>query len=116
MQVVFIDKLRVETIIGVHAWERVLVQALLIDVELHTDMTAAFASDDVADVIDYQKVCADIERICHQTQAKLVEHLADKILTYLFDHYPVSQVSLKLTKPNAIKAAAGVGVRVVRSR
>ena len=112
--IVFINQLKIDTVIGVYDWERAITQALVVDVKLYGDMTASFTSDDVRDAINYKAVCEDIERICHDTRARLLESLADKILSHLFAHYPCSKVELTLAKPNAIKQADSVGVMVVR--
>ncbi|MDO5651918.1 MAG: dihydroneopterin aldolase [Moraxella sp.] len=115
MNTVFIKDLTIDTMVGVYDWERAIKQRLIIDVELSCDMNAAFISDDVADAINYKSVCEDIERLCHEYQAKLLERLANGIIEYLFEHYPCTKISLSIKKPNAIKNAV-VGVNVVRTK
>lgn len=69
-------------------------------------------SDCVDDVVNYKAVCEQIETLCHQTKAHLLEHLAHTILSHLFECYPCTHISLSLKKPSAIKNAQAVGVSV----
>lgn len=114
--VVFIEGLRVDTVIGVYDWERVILQKLVIDAQLSCDISQAAASDDVAYVIDYQAVCDDIERICVETKAQLLETLAQKIATHILQNYPCHAITLSIHKPDAVKQAASVGVKISRSK
>lgn len=116
MQIVFIEGLKINTVIGVYDWERVIRQLLVVDVKIYHDMSLAFQSDDVKDAINYKTVCEEIEQICHQQKAQLLESLADKILTELFNRYDCTKIELTIKKPNAIKQADSVGVMVVRER
>ncbi|VEG13639.1 dihydroneopterin aldolase [Moraxella cuniculi] len=112
--VVFIQGLQINTLIGVYPWERAIKQQLIIDAEMLCDMSLAAASDDVAHVINYKTVCEDIERLCHEIQAELLETLAERIAEHILRHYPCGQISLTIHKPNAITQAASVGVKIVR--
>ena len=47
--IVFIEGLAVETVIGVYDWERDVTQRLLVDLEMAWDNRRPGASDDVAD-------------------------------------------------------------------
>lgn len=116
MQLVFIEGLKINTVIGVYDWERVIKQELIIDAKMHCDMTEAMASDDVNHVINYKTVCEDIETICHETQAELLESLADKIATHILTVYPCHKIDLTIKKPGAVKQASSVGVQIVRER
>lgn len=110
MQTVVIEKLAVNTTIGVFDWERAIAQKVLFDIVMTCDMTKAFVSDDVADVINYKTVCDEIEKICHNTKAQLVEYLAYQVMSYLFDKYSCQKIKLTLKKPYAFKKADAVGV------
>lgn len=109
---ILIENLRFLTIVGVYDWEQATPQPLVVNVCLDCDMTKAFVSDCVDDVINYKAVCEEIEAICHHTKAHLLEHLAHKILSHLFGHYPCTHIHLSLKKPSAIKHAQAVGVAV----
>lgn len=113
---VCIEGLKIETVIGVYDWERAIDQLLVVDLKLHGDMSKSFASDDVGDVMDYQKICDDVERICHESKAHVLEYLANKIVDGLLAAYPCSKVEIHLKKPHAIKKADSVGVVFAREK
>lgn len=112
--IVFIKGLQINTLIGVYDWERAIKQSLVIDCEMACDMHMASQSDDVAHAINYKSVCEDIERLCHKIGAKLLEKLAEEICAYLLANYPCQTVTLTIHKPNAIKQADSVGVKIIR--
>lgn len=113
--VVFIQGLKIDTVIGVYNWERAIKQSLIIDAKMTCDMTQAAKTDDVIHAINYKTVCEDIERLCHQAQAKLLESLAEQICQHILTQYACTKIELTIHKPNAIKQAQSVGVSIVRS-
>lgn len=114
--VVFIKGLKINTVIGVYAWERAIKQTIIIDAQMQCDMQQAIKTDDVAYVIDYKAVCEDMERLCHEIQAQLLESLADKLAHYVLQNYPCQSITLTLHKPNAVKQADSVGVTITRTK
>ncbi len=56
MDIIFIRELRIQTIIGVHPWERQTRRTLLLDLELGADVRPAAATDRLDDTLDYQAV------------------------------------------------------------
>ncbi|WP_227429567.1 dihydroneopterin aldolase [Psychrobacter sp. I-STPA6b] len=113
---VFIEGLKVETVIGVLEWERHITQPLFIDLTMAVDMNRAAYSDDVADTVSYKSVCDDVTLWCQQEQAGLLERLAVMIAEKLLTQYPISQVTVKIAKPTAITEAKSVGVQITRRR
>lgn len=113
--VVFIQGLRVESVIGVYDWERVITQPLVIDVMIEVDMRAASQSDDVADAINYKAVCDDVRGWCQSLQPLLLERLASELIDNILSAYPCQRVTLKVAKPTAIADADAVGVQISKS-
>ena len=60
MDKVFIKELCIETVIGVYDWERKIKQAVCIDLELGTQISAASDSDNIEDAIDYKEVAKTV--------------------------------------------------------
>ncbi|MGE6440604.1 dihydroneopterin aldolase [Psychrobacter sp. NPDC078409] len=112
--VVFIKGLKVEAVIGVYDWERVITQPLLIDIALETDISRAAVSDDVSDALSYKEVCDDVSEWCKEIQAKLLEHLAGQISDKIFAKYDCQKITLSIAKPTAIAKADTVGVQITR--
>ena len=59
---ILIKNLRVETLIGVYEHEKQAPQALKLDLELRLDARRAAFSDALSDTIDYDEVCASVNR------------------------------------------------------
>lgn len=53
---VFLHGLKVDTLIGVYDWERTRPQTILFDIDIHADLSAAGASDEVDDTVHYGEV------------------------------------------------------------
>ncbi len=58
---IFIEEMKVETIIGVSDWERALPQILVIDLEMALPQLASTTSDLIRDTIDYGIVAERIK-------------------------------------------------------
>ena len=112
--VVFVKGLKVEAVIGVYEWERVITQPLLIDIAMETDISRAAVSDDVSDALNYKEVCDDVSAWCQAIQAKLLEHLAGQIADKLLAKYSCHKITLSVAKPTAIEQADAVGVQITR--
>lgn len=116
MDSIFIRGLRVETIVGVHAWERQLERPLVFDLELGTDTREAAASDRVRDAIDYAAVTETVTRLAKSLQPALLETLAERIARQLFEDFPIQRLRLVIDKPGAVPEVKQVGVAVERRR
>lgn len=115
-QCIVIENLNFNTVIGVYDWEQAIRQSLIVNAQLDFDMTLSFFSNDIKDTLNYKAICDDIQTVCHNEKAKLLETLAYKILQKLFDNYPCTAISLSLKKPHAIKETSGVGIFIEISR
>lgn len=113
--VIFIEGLKVDAVIGVLTWERQITQPLYIDVNMDVDVTRAAQTDAVEDTVSYKSVCDDITLWCQQAQAHLLERLVVLLADNLLQKYPNSHVSIKIAKPTAIAEATSVGIKISRS-
>ena len=111
---VFIRALRIDTVIGVHDWERQVQQSLLLDLEMSADIRAAAASDEVADALDYSAVADRLREYAAAHSVQLVETLAERLAALLREEFGVSWVRLRLCKPGAVADARDVGVIIER--
>ncbi|HRQ64673.1 MAG TPA: dihydroneopterin aldolase [Xanthomonadaceae bacterium] len=116
MDIVFIEQLEIETLIGVHDFERARPRPLSVDVELGFDNRRAAAADRVADTVDYDAVCARIAGFAGQCRYRLIETLAERLADMLLREFDVRWLRLRITKPDAVPAARRVGVVIERGR
>jgi 7,8-dihydroneopterin aldolase/epimerase/oxygenase len=116
MDRILITALKVETIIGVHAWEMHLPRPLLIDLELGLDLRPAASSDRLRDAMDYKTVADEVRAYAASQQFRLLETLAEGIARLLFERHPILSLDLSIAKPGAVAEAKSVGVRIERRR
>jgi dihydroneopterin aldolase len=96
--VIRIHDLRVNTRIGVGEDERAHPRGLLVNVELRTDTTAAGVSDDLADTINYHEAASAVANLVRSTEARLLEHLAERIAELLREMYGKVGVTVTVAK------------------
>ena len=116
LDIIFIEALRVDTVIGVYEWERRIRQPVVIDLEMGADVARAAASDEVADTLDYKAVSKRVQQFVGESGFLLVETLAERIAALVIDEFPVPWVRVKLNKTGALRGARGVGVVIERER
>lgn len=117
MDTVFIEGLSIDTVIGIHAWERKIRQPVLLDVTLAFDPARAAASGKLADTLDYASVAGALTAFVSASACGLLEQLAEGCCALLQERFPAARgVDLRLSKPAAARAlgCASVGVRVQR--
>jgi FolB domain-containing protein len=115
MDTIYIEGLTARVIIGVHDWEREIPQEICVDLDLFVDLSAAAASDDLADTIDYDDLSRRV--LSHAAAAKrlTLEALAGDIALLCLEDPRVRRAIVRVDKPGALAAAESVGVTVERS-
>ena len=114
MDCIFIEALKVDTVIGVYDWERTLHQSLSLDLEMTTDIRSAAASDDVHLTLDYAAISQRIQHFADEHQFALIETFAEQLLITLRHEFPIGRVKLTVRKPGAVAAAQSVGLTIIR--
>jgi dihydroneopterin aldolase len=114
--VVFIEDLRIQTVIGVFDWEREITQTVSFDLEMAFDIRRAGETDQIADTLDYKAVAKRLIAFVENSEFQLVEALAEHCARIVLEEFPVKKVRLKLSKPGAVRGSSAVGVRIVRKR
>jgi len=114
MDKIFLEDMRVETVIGIWDWERKIRQTVAIDLEMAADIRKAAATDSVEDTLNYKSVAKRVQAFVGDSSFQLVETLAEKIAGIILDEFDVAWVRVRLNKPGAIRGAKGVGVLIER--
>ena len=112
---VFIEDLRIQTVIGIFDWEREITQTVSLDLQMAFDITAAGKSDDIADTLDYKAVSKRLIQFVESSEFQLVEALAEQCANIILTEFPVQWLQLKLSKPGAVRDSSAVGVIIERS-
>jgi dihydroneopterin aldolase len=114
MDVVFIEDLRIDTVIGIYDWERKIRQTITLDLEMAFDNRKPAASDKIEDTLDYKKVAKRLIAFVEESHFELVETLAERCADIVRDEFGVTWLRLKLSKPGAVTGSKAVGVAIER--
>jgi 7,8-dihydroneopterin aldolase/epimerase/oxygenase len=107
--------LRFQARVGVTPEERAEPRLVRVDAELAVDLHKAGESDDLEHTVDYSQVVELIERVVTGTEAKLLEHLADRIVAAISPISGVERVTVEVAKKAPISQEHDwVSVRVER--
>ena len=114
MDEILIRGLRVQGVIGVYDFEQQAPRELILNLSLEKVLSAAAASDDLADTVDYAAVAQLAQALAAERHHALLEHYGGRLLEAILEQYPVTAVDLEIRKPGAVEGADWVGVRMRR--
>ena len=116
MDTIFIAELNVKTKLGVPAWERLIAQRVILDIEIGYDLNAACKSDVIADTIDYGAVVVRIRDTLAENSFQLVEALGEHICQLILKEFDALNVKVKVAKPGIMAELKSLGVIVYRTK
>jgi dihydroneopterin aldolase len=116
MDTVFINDLRIETIIGIYDWERKVRQTISLDLEMGTDIRRAAETDSIEDTLNYKAVAKRLIAFVEASEYQLVETLSEKIAAIVLNEFTVPWLKLTVHKPGAVRGSRDVGVIIERSQ
>ena len=114
MDIVFVEDLRIETVIGIYDWERKIKQTVALDLEMAFDNRTPATSDKIEDTLDYKAVSKRLIAFVEGSHFELVETLAEKCAQIIREEFRVPWLRLKLSKPGAVRGSKAVGVVIER--
>ena len=110
MDTIYIDALKVDTIIGVHAWERTTKQTVILYLEMDYDISAAAKSDDLSKACDYAEIAEQVIQFIENSQFQLIETMAEETAQLILREFKIQKVKIRVSKPGAVEGADSVGV------
>ncbi|MEE4384589.1 MAG: dihydroneopterin aldolase [Pseudomonadales bacterium] len=111
---IVLEALEVDTVVGVHPWERRVRQTLRLDLELPVDARRAAATDALEDALDYAAVAERVRRLCAEGEWQLVETVAERVAGDLLATFRLPWVSLTVTKAGAVPRCGGIRLALTR--
>jgi dihydroneopterin aldolase len=111
---IFLQALEVECIIGIFDWERKTPQKILIDLEFPANIRRAAKTDHIKDTIDYKSIAKRILAYVSKSSFQLIETLAEKLAELLLTEFRLRSVTLRISKPGAVRGSQNVGVEITR--
>ncbi len=114
MDIVYIRKLEIETIIGIYDWEREVRQLVSLDLEMGTDIARAAQTDAIKDTLNYKAVAKRLIDFIGKSEFQLVETMAEQVAELIMQEFNVPWLRLRLSKPGAVRGSRDVGVIIER--
>ena len=114
MNTIFIHDLRIETNVGVYAWERQLPQTVRVDLDIGLPSSRPFETGELADAIDSAAVVARIRAFALTNTHALLERFAEAIATLVLDEFGAQSVKLRVAKLGALPGVREIGVAIER--
>jgi len=114
MDIIYLNDLRIDTVIGIYDWERRIKQTVVLDLEMGADIRQAAASDHIDDTLNYKAVAKRVIGFVEDSQFQLVETLAERVAEIILNEFEVPWVRVKLNKPGAIRGSRDVGIIIER--
>ena len=113
---IFVRDLELDAFIGAYESEMGQAQPVIVNIELQVTEPANPVSDNLEDVVCYNRLTRGIEDIIAEGHIRLVETLAERIAAMCLAHPMALAVRVSVDKPNAIARAAGAGVEIIRHK
>ncbi len=114
--IVFIEDLRIDAIIGIYDWERKVKQTIALDIEMASDNAKAASTENIEDALNYKAVAKALIAFTEKSQFQLVETLAERLTEIILNEFNVQWCRLKLRKLGAVTGSRSVGVIIERTQ
>ena len=114
MDIIFIDDLRLSTLIGIYPREQAIPQTIEVSLQIGTSTVGAGASDDIHDTIDYAVVVDRLRNDLATRHFHLLEKLAEHIANLLLTDFGARWVRISIAKIGVMRNIRRAGVIIER--
>ncbi len=114
MDIIYIDDLRLSTLIGIYPREKAMPQPIEISLQIGTSTINAGASDDISDTINYAAVVERVRSELARQHFNLLETLAEYIANLIIQDFGAPWVRVSIGKLGLIAGVRRVGVIIER--
>ncbi|MCY4362582.1 MAG: dihydroneopterin aldolase [Gammaproteobacteria bacterium] len=114
MDIIYLNDLRIDTVIGIYEWERRTKQTVIFDIEMAADIRKAAQSDNIDDTLSYKTVAKRLISYVSTSEFELIETLAEQVAGILLDEFKVPWCRLRLNKRGAVRGVRDVGIIIER--
>ena len=114
--VIAIEGLKIQALIGIYPHERLARQPLMVDLRLFTDIVAAARQRDYRLTIDYERAANIAREVVGDLHHELVETVAENIADALKAEFAgkLAKVWVRVAKPMAVEGTRTVAIEIER--
>ena len=114
MDIIFIDDLRISTLIGIYPREKAMPQTVEISLQIGTSTANAGDSDDIGDTINYATVVERLREELGKQHFNLLEKLTEFVAELLLKEFGARWVRVSIAKLGMMSGVRRVGVIIER--
>ena len=113
---VLIKDLELKMLIGIHNFEKKKKQRVRFNLAININQNLFPNDNDLKSIVNYEKVIKTIKKITAKKHYPLLETLAEKIFSKLFENLRIKKILLRIEKLDVIKNTTSVGVEIEKTR
>ena len=113
---VLIKDLVLKIFVGIHKFEKKKKQRVRFNLIINIDQNLIPNDKDLKSIVDYEKVIKTIEKITSRKHYLLLETLAEKIFSKLFENLRIKKIRLRIEKLDIIVNTSSVGIELEKTR
>ena len=113
---ILIKDLVLKMLVGIHKFEKKKKQRVRFNLVINIDQNLTPNDKDLKSIVNYEQVIKIIEKITSRKPYPLIETLAEKIFSKLFENLRIKKILLRIEKLDVIKNTTSVGVELEKTR
>ena len=113
---ILIKDLVLKMLIGIHNFEKKKKQRVRFNLVINIDQNLIPNDKDLKSIVNYEQVIKTIEKIISRKHYPLLETLAEKIFSNLFENLRIRKILLRIEKLDVIKNTSSVGIELEKTR
>ena len=113
---VLIKDLVLNMLVGIHNFEKKKKQRVKFNLIINIDQNLIPNDKDLKSIVNYEQVIKTIKKITSRKHYPLLETLAEKIFSKLFENLRIKKILLRIEKLDVIKNTSSVGIELEKTR
>jgi dihydroneopterin aldolase len=114
MDIIYVNDLRVDILIGIYEWERRVPQTVQLDLEIAIPPKEGPRTDRIGETIDYSRVVARIEESLREHRFLLLERLSEHVAQLILNEFGAPWVRVSVNKLAPLRNVKRLGVTIER--
>ena len=113
---ILIKDLELKMFVGIHNFEKKKKQRVKFNLIINIDQNLIPNDKDLKSIVNYEQVIKTIMKITSRKHYPLLETLAEKTFSKLFENLRIKKVLLRIEKLDVIKNTTSVGIELEKTR